>query len=424
VRAVWVDADAQVRGRLDDGSRWSVAALERFLVLGQPDVGRVTLAHLPQGEERLSELVEDQWDVAEMEFGAALAAGPPAVGEPWDLWVGAPGAHADTGALALFRGAATAGPDPDLLLRADAPGNRLGTAIARCADLTGDGRVEWLAAAPRYSPPLDEEHPAESSELAGAVFLLESELFEALDGKHDVREAGRAWWGNTVGQGLGTSLECAHDVTGDGVADVVVGAPRYGSDRAGRVLVLSGANLPSAGPIGAVATREISGIEAEGWFGVSLTVADFDVDGQADLAVGSPGARGGTGSVLLYSGDDLASETRQIAPRTTFDLRDREPGRHLGRFVTTGDIDGNRVPDLLVGAPDWALPNAHDAGRLFIWHGGPAWAGTEIAGEDNNRAVEGGRPYQRVGRTAFFVDLDDDGDDDLLIPTRDSSTTR
>jgi hypothetical protein len=92
--------------------------------------------------------------------------------------------------------------------------------------------------------------------------------------------------------------------------------------------------------------------------------------------------------------------------------------------VTSGDIDGNRIPDLLVGAPDWVLPNGHDVGRLFIWHGGSPWAGTEIAGEDNHRAVEGRRPYQRVGRTALWVDLDEDGDDDLLIPTRDSSTTR
>jgi len=421
---VWVNADAQVRGRLDDGSRWSVAELEGLLVFGQPDVGRVTLAHLPRGEEQLSELVEKEWDAPTLEFGASLAAGPAAEEEPWDLWVGSPGAGADAGALALFRDGATAGPDPDLLLRANSPGDRLGTAMARCADLTGDGRAEWLAAAPRYSPPLDDEPSAESANLAGAVFLLESERFDPLTGEQDVRDAARVWWGDVVGQGVGTSLTCAHDITGDGVADVVVGAPWYGSEREGSVFVLSGAGLPNAGPIGSVATRQIVGIESEGWFGVSLVVADFDADGRADLAVGAPGSRGGTGSVLLYGGEDLASDARQIAPRTTFDLRDREPGRHLGRFVTSGDIDGNRIPDLLVGAPDWALPNAHDAGRLFIWQGGPTWAGTEIAGEDNQRAVEGGRPYQRVGRTALFVDLDGDGDDELLLPTRDRSTTR
>jgi len=421
---VWVGAEAQVRGRLDDGSRWSVAVLEGLLVIGQPDVGRVTLADPPQGEEHLSNLVENEWNATTLDFGLALAAGPPAEGEPWDLWVGAPGADADTGTIALFRGAATAGSEPDLVLEANSPGDRLGTVIARCADLTGDGRAEWLAGAPRYSPPLDEDPPATSASLAGAVFLLESERLDLLDGQGDVRDAGRVWWGEAVGEGVGTSLACDHDVTGDGVADVVVGAPRNGSGREGSVFVLSGADLPDAGPIGSAATRQITGIDTEGWFGVSLVAADFDRDERAELAVGAPGARGGTGSVLLYGGEDLVSGAGQIAPRTTFDLRDREPGRHLGRFLTSGDIDGNHIPDLLVGAPDWALPNAHDAGRLFIWQGGAKWAGTEIAGEDNQRTIEGGRPYQRVGRTAFFADLDGDGDDDLLLPTRDSSTTR
>ncbi|QDU68716.1 TPR end-of-group domain-containing protein [Engelhardtia mirabilis] len=104
----------------------------------------------------------------------------------------------------------------------------------------------------------------------------------------------------TTGQRLGASVAPAGDVNGDGVSDVIVGAPGYpGSPATGQALVLSGADGSEL--------LALTGTQKAEQFGLMVCgVGDVDRDGKGDLAVGSPGFAGaagaGSGRVSLHSG--------------------------------------------------------------------------------------------------------------------------
>ena len=102
----------------------------------------------------------------------------------------------------------------------------------------------------------------------------------------------------------GSSLG-AGDLDGDGTTDLAVGsaypnAGSYPSSRAydGAVAIVSGPVAPGVSALSSYPT--LWGLS--GNFGSTLAVADFDSDGQDDLAVGAPTAYGSVGLVYLFNG--------------------------------------------------------------------------------------------------------------------------
>ncbi|MDQ4069526.1 MAG: VCBS repeat-containing protein [Actinomycetota bacterium] len=138
--------------------------------------------------------------------------------------------------------------------------------------------------------------------------------------------------------GFGGAVAGVDDVDGDGMSDVVVAAP--GSKH---VYVISG----SGGNI----VRDIRPPSATGrTFGAAVAaVGDVDLDGTKDFAVGAPSdgtavAEPAGGRVFVFSGASGAL-LRELVPRTG-------DGSDFGRSVSgPGDVSGDGVPDVVVGAP-------------------------------------------------------------------------
>lgn len=390
-RGVWSDAEGVARGALSEGADWSVAGLAGQIVVGQPEARRAILVRPPQGSSRLAELAVTSWAVDEQGFGAVVATADDA------LWIAAPDAREGRGLVAAWHDPLAAHP-PDLVLVGGAPGDRLGAALAPCPDLTGDGRPDWLVAAPRRTA---------EDDVAGAVFLVPSEA----TGEHVVEELAEPWSGSARGERLGSALACA-DLLGDGAPELVIGAPFAGEDRQGRVYLLPSDAAPGAAAEAALLS--LHGTEPDAWLGASLVTGVFS--GEEALVAGAPGALRGLGEAHYFETDDLASGTA-----STVFLGD--PGRtrtdHVGTSLSAGDLDGDGFSDLAVGAPDWSTASAHDTGRLFLWLGGPeGWGPDLVAGLDESRTIEGNQPFQRVGGAVTFVDLDGDGADELVLATR------
>jgi FG-GAP repeat protein len=229
------------------------------------------------------------------------------------------------------------------------------------------------------------------------------------------------------------------DVDGDGIADFAVGMPEedYGGSMFGKVTVFSGA---SGLPIRVILSP--TGQPAAG-FGSALAIdGDFDGDGIADVLVGAPHEmdtqRAGedNGCVRVFSGatglllyeqygqslDELGTSVDFVgdigdhghpqgsddfaagAPVTSvrpgyvelvgkygllWTAQGQSPTTGFGTSVrAAGDVDGDGVPDVVVGEP-WfdriskGLP-LHDCGRVLVFSGASSSEIWEVSGWDGD----------------------------------------
>lgn len=116
--------------------------------------------------------------------------------------------------------------------------------------------------------------------------------------------------------------------------------------------------------------------------GNSDVTADFNGDGYADLAIGSPYesvnfngsdiAEAGAVNIIYGTPTGLSSDNNQIWHRGQGDLfRDPEPLDHFGSDLAVGDFDDDGYDDLAIGVPNSSAgwPLLDDAGVVQVLYG-------------------------------------------------------
>ena len=162
--------------------------------------------------------------------------------------------------------------------------------------------------------------------------------------------------GLSMGDRMGTSVAGLGDLDGDGVTEIAAGADQSINGEAGYVLVCSG--------VDGHVLYQLLGELPKDRFGVSVAAAgDFNGDGMPDIAVGaSQQFQPGPGYATLYSGVDGSVLRRWVGDAV---------GDAFGFAVdAAGDVDGNGFNDLIVGAPYDDLAGL-DAGTATIFGGCP-----------------------------------------------------
>jgi predicted Ser/Thr protein kinase len=145
---------------------------------------------------------------------------------------------------------------------------------------------------------------------------------------------------------FGTSISSA-DFDGDGHADLAVSAP--GSDQVVVIHGTAGGLRPAR--VEHIHASEMRYLKGAGKYGSRLLASDFNRDGLADLLVGAPAADTagtGSGAIQILFGGRAGMKAGQ--PQTIFRPVDDWSG--FGTKVRTGDINGDGNVDLVEGAPD------------------------------------------------------------------------
>jgi hypothetical protein len=251
-------------------------------------------------------------------------------------------------------------------------GSGLGASVDGKTDLDGDGFPDVLLGAPNDST---------IASNAGAVIAFSP------------HKNAQIWFlGSSVSTAeFGASVRALQaDLDGDGVDDVIIGAP--GADSA---FVYSGKN--------AQLIFLVQGSSGSN-FGTSVSRADdVDGDGIFDFAVGSPQFTnsGGTmtGRVTVFSGKDAS-------------VIDTVNGAADSRFgyalALPGDLDGDGVSDFVVGAPRHLDSNGDETGCVTVLSGATRSVLYKAFG-DNKHDTFGHSVRSASG------DIDDDGTNDFIV---------
>jgi hypothetical protein len=221
--------------------------------------------------------------------------------------------------------------------------------------------------------------------------------------------------GQTPGDRAGQAL-VAGDVDGDGLPDLLVGAPRHDAVgyRSGAAYLVLGSALAAGGPTGLDgAHATLQGPSSSYRSGTAVAAAgDLDGDGLDDVLIGSPGQDGG--AVHLVTGASLAAGGPfDLAVADTI-FTGEAVGDQFGTSVAAGDVDGDGLRDVLVGASSNSA-GGYGAGGAWLWWGAGVIGNVELPAAQAD-VLFTGAAGDRLGWTVVALDdVDGDGLGDVLL---------
>jgi len=264
-----------------------------------------------------------------------------------------------------------------------------GSRVACIGDVDGDGISDAVVAA--------EYEDASYNTEVGAAYVISSASGTVL--QHQLGELQR--------QLFSFDVCCPGDLDGDGVGDLLVGAPDgVFTTTEGRVYAYSGAtgaslfrlDGPSIGSMFGAIIGELGDVDADGVvdFGVSCNqtgpgtvyiysgstltplytfnggpqlahmanvrgLGDLDGDGHADFALGAlGGGPNNEGIIMVVSGATGA---------TSYTIQGEAYGSAFGSEIASiGDADGDGAPDFAISSP-YLTTNVYSEGRVYLYSG-------------------------------------------------------
>ncbi len=334
--------------------------------------------------------------------------------------------------------------------------DNLGRTVAR-GDVNGDGIEDLVVGAPSANGP-----PGDQRDFAGEVYVV----FGPISGGEqdlsvDTEHADVTIWGEHVEDLFGQALAVG-DVNGDGKDDIVVGASQArcvgaaldedgdGTDDAdthcGRVYVFYGreswaAEIDTENDSTASDAKDnpqnvdafFAGQRGGVGLGRTLALGDINGDGILDIAMGQPSYReyDDSGHLVTTGGVSVAFGSANLPYRTNYKafpsgrtdpdlfVKGGEESDFAGRVVGFGDVDGDGVDDLLVGAraADGPGNSASGCGQLHIVFGDSGLSSGTVRdlGTDPDPYIYGVDPNDNLPTSVCTGDLDGDGKDDILI---------
>ena len=342
------------------------------------------------------------------------------------------------------------------------PAARFGISVASAGDVNLDGFGDVIVGAPEYDTP-------------GSTDAGKAHVYLGTPGGLSMTSAWTASGADQIEGWYGSSVALAGDVNGDGYSDIIVGEPGYdtANDQAGRACVYHGGapgpstipdwtssgddqlqaqfgySVASAGDVDNNGFDDV--IVSAHWFDTANTMAgkvylfyggpgglsgsagwtstgedqayaqygqsvasagDVDNDGYSDLIVGAFGfdsLSSNEGKVYVY----LGGSGGPVGTADWTSTGDDQSASGYGWSVASaGDVDNDGFDDILVGARSFSTPTSADAGKAYLYPGGPGGPSSiplwTSSGDDTQRSFFG-------ASVASAGDVNSDGYGDIIV---------
>jgi hypothetical protein len=281
----------------------------------------------------------------------------------------------------------------DVTILGVSDGDRFGFAIA-AADVNGDGVTDLSIGAPQVS--------STTLQAVGAVYVLFGSHGFGGNSVIDLTQQPADFVIRGAGDRFGATIavgDAGGAVATGPIADLLIGAPGSSLDSNGSGYLLFGrAELGKS-------VREIDIARAADFtitggirnrLGASVAIGDFNGDGVGDLFAGAPGAdrpfRSDTGGPSIVPASSAGAVFGLLGPfagggsvsvdnaAQILSFYGADSNHRFGQTITAGDITGDAIADLIIGAPEangeWKDPgtgivynmSAH-AGAAYVFAG-------------------------------------------------------
>jgi len=315
--------------------------------------------------------------------------------------------------------------DADIIFSSSGSNQVLSAAAVPAGDINGDGFADLLLGG--------EGKVLSGSGRPGAVMVwlgCEGGVGNCEDPDGDGTYTSTYEWGDRATPGnaddglegadtfdrLGSGLAANFDFNGDGDSDILAGA-KGALSGAGEVYLIL--DFPfSTSTAWSQAEIVLEGIDPTDEMGTVLEApGDLDSDGYDDLIIGIPNADSSTGAVYIFFGRDDIELSHLDREMSIADVDIKLVGESTGEMfgasiAASGDVDGDGVAELMVGAPKAEPGSVSLAGEVRILRGPPA---ADMA-DDPLARISGTSASGEIGTSiAGGVDLNGDGWTEVLV---------
>ena len=158
----------------------------------------------------------------------------------------------------------------------------------------------------------------------------------------------------------------------------------------------------------------------------AIATGDFNNDGTTDFLLGMPGGDGpndrrqnaGEAFIIFGAPDLPPTFNADGIPGPDVIIYGRDQGDRLGTSVTSGDVNGDGIDDVILSASDGDGPanSRSDVGEVTVLNGRRSWSDRiDLNNEDPDLFVYNNRQLSSFGESMATVDVNGDAIKDLVI---------